>query len=63
MIAWKTQLRPGEIAALAAYVTTLHGTKPANPKEPQGELFQAPPAAVAAPSSPPAPEATKGAKD
>lgn len=37
MIAWKTQLRPGEIAALAAYVVTLHGTNPPNPKPPQGD--------------------------
>ena len=39
MIAWKTQLRPGEIAALAAFVTTLRGTNPPNAKEPQGELL------------------------
>ena len=47
MIAWRTQLRPGEIAALAAYVTTLHGTNPPNAKPPQGEPVAAPAAAKA----------------
>ena len=37
MIAWKTQLRPGEMLALAAYVGTLHGTNPPNAKPPQGD--------------------------
>lgn len=38
MISWKSQLRPGEIVALAAYVDSLRGTAPANPKPPQGDL-------------------------
>lgn len=64
MISWKLQLRPGEIAALSAYVTTLHGTNPPNPKEPQGELFKAPPAAQAPAPAPPSPaETTQGAKE
>ena len=41
MISWKTQLRPGEIAALTAYVVSIHGTSPANPKPPQGDLVPA----------------------
>jgi cytochrome c oxidase cbb3-type subunit 3 len=53
MIAWKTQLRPGEIAALAAYVTTLHGTNPPNPKPPQGDPAPAP-ADAALPEAAPA---------
>jgi glycerol kinase len=38
MIAWKAQLPAGQILALAAYVGTLHGSNPPNPKAPQGEL-------------------------
>jgi len=40
MIAWKTQLGAGQILALAAYVETLHGTNPPNPKAPQGDLVK-----------------------
>ena len=36
MIPWKDQLKPEEIDAMAAYVATLHGTNPPNPKPPQG---------------------------
>ena len=36
MIPWKDQLKPAEIDAMTAYVATLQGTKPANPKPPQG---------------------------
>ncbi len=38
MPAWGKQLQPDEINAVTVYVWTLHGTTPANPKEPQGEL-------------------------
>jgi cytochrome c oxidase cbb3-type subunit 3 len=37
MIAWKGQLRLDEIYAVAAYVRSLRGTKPASPKAPQGD--------------------------
>lgn len=37
MVPWKTQLSPDEIAAMAAYVGTLRGTNPPNPKPPEGE--------------------------
>jgi mono/diheme cytochrome c family protein/cbb3-type cytochrome oxidase cytochrome c subunit len=36
MISWKTQLRPEEIGQLVAFVTSLRGSNPANPKAPQG---------------------------
>ena len=39
MISWKTDLKPSEIAQVASYVLNLHGTNPADPKEPEGELW------------------------
>ncbi|AJR03448.1 cbb3-type cytochrome c oxidase N-terminal domain-containing protein [Siansivirga zeaxanthinifaciens] len=39
MIAWKQQLKPAQIAQVASYVLSLQGTTPANPKEPQGDLW------------------------
>ena len=39
MKSWKDDYSPGQIAQLASYVKSLHGTKPATPKEPQGELY------------------------
>jgi cytochrome c oxidase cbb3-type subunit 3 len=36
MIPCKDQLKPEELAAMAAYVLTLQGTKPANGKAPDG---------------------------
>ncbi|MFI0428113.1 cbb3-type cytochrome c oxidase N-terminal domain-containing protein [Mariniflexile sp. HMF6888] len=39
MIAWKTQLKPSQIAQVASYVLSLQGTTPANPKEPEGDLW------------------------
>lgn len=36
MVPWKEQLEPREINALAAYVASLRGTRPPNPKPPQG---------------------------
>ena len=40
MISWKAQLRASEIQKVASFILTLQGTKPANGKEPQGELYQ-----------------------
>lgn len=37
MIAWKGQLTPDQIDAVSAFVWTLHGTNPPNPKAPQGD--------------------------
>ncbi|MEM1134552.1 MAG: cbb3-type cytochrome c oxidase N-terminal domain-containing protein [Bacteroidota bacterium] len=39
MIPWKTQLSPSQMQSVASYLLTLVGTNPANPKEPQGELY------------------------
>ncbi len=39
MISWKTTFKPGEIAQVASYVISLHGTNPPDAKEPQGELW------------------------
>jgi len=38
MLAWERQLRPAELMAVSAYVGTLLGTNPPNPKDPQGDL-------------------------
>lgn len=37
MIAWGALLKPEELRFMAAYVSTLVGTNPANPKAPEGE--------------------------
>lgn len=42
MISWKTQLSPDEIVDVSAFVKSLRGTTPANPKEPQGEKYTGP---------------------
>ena len=39
MIAWKTQLKPLEMAQVSSYVLTLEGTTPANPKAPEGDVW------------------------
>jgi len=38
MLTWKTMLTPEDINAVVAYVWTLRGTTPANPKAPEGQL-------------------------
>ncbi|MDF1612243.1 MAG: cbb3-type cytochrome c oxidase N-terminal domain-containing protein [Stygiobacter sp.] len=40
MISWQSQLDPSKMRAVASYVITLHGTKPAAPKEPQGTIWK-----------------------
>ncbi len=40
MIPWEDQLSPLEMQQVSSYVMTLVGTTPANPKEPQGELYE-----------------------
>ena len=37
MVSWKNVLKPDEIQIMASYVLSLQGSKPANPKDPQGE--------------------------
>ncbi len=39
MIAWKTQLKPVEMAQVASYILSLKGTTPANPKAPEGDII------------------------
>ena len=38
MPAWGKMLKPDQLSAVVAYVSTLQGTTPAKPKEPQGTL-------------------------
>jgi cytochrome c oxidase cbb3-type subunit 3 len=40
MIAWKTMLKPSEIAQVASYVLQFQGTTPAEPKDPQGDIWE-----------------------
>ncbi|MDP4261480.1 MAG: cbb3-type cytochrome c oxidase N-terminal domain-containing protein [Bacteroidota bacterium] len=40
MKSWKDDLSAKQIAQVASYVKSLHGTNPANPKAPQGELYK-----------------------
>lgn len=42
MITWQTQLDPNKIQQVASYVISLHGTKPANPKAPEGLKWEEP---------------------
>lgn len=42
MVPWKQTLKPVEIAQVSSYIKTLAGTVPANPKAPEGELYQGP---------------------
>jgi cytochrome c oxidase cbb3-type subunit 3 len=40
MLSWRGILKDEEINAVTAYVWTLHGTNPPNPKKPEGELVK-----------------------
>lgn len=40
MISWKAQLSGPQMVELTAYVRSLQGTNPPNPKEPQGEKYE-----------------------
>lgn len=40
MISWKTDLKPSEMAQVSSYVMTLHGTNPADGKEPEGDIWK-----------------------
>ncbi len=42
MIPWKDQLNPAEMQKVSSYILSLQGTTPANPKEPQGDAYEAP---------------------
>ena len=39
MISWESQIAPMEMQQIASYIITLKGTKPANPKAPQGVIY------------------------
>ena len=39
MKSWKDDFSPKQMQALASFVRSLNGTKPAAPKEKQGELY------------------------
>lgn len=41
MPAWSMVLEPRELDELTAFVLSVHGTRPANPREPQGERMEA----------------------
>ena len=40
MIAWNKTLKADDIAKVASYVVSLQGTTPANPKAPEGEVWE-----------------------
>jgi cytochrome c oxidase cbb3-type subunit 3 len=40
MVPWEDQLSPAEIQSVSSYILTLVGTTPANPKYPQGEIYE-----------------------
>jgi len=40
MISWQTQLDPNKMQQVASYIISLHGTKPANPKAPEGTKWE-----------------------
>lgn len=40
MLSWKSQLNPKQIQEVASYVISLQGTKPLNPKPPQGTIWK-----------------------
>lgn len=51
MLAWKDQLGMTEIYQVGAYVRTLRGTTPANPRKPEGQPIVENPAASATPAA------------
>ena len=40
MIPWQDQLSPEQMQQVSSYILTMQGSTPANPKEPQGELYE-----------------------
>jgi cytochrome c oxidase cbb3-type subunit 3 len=39
MVAWKNTFKPSEMHEIASYVMTFQGTTPADPKEPEGDIW------------------------
>ncbi|MBL7922847.1 MAG: c-type cytochrome [Bacteroidia bacterium] len=58
MISWKSQLTPKQIQEVSSYIMSLHGSKPANGKEPQGDKW-----VEAGTSAPAATDSTTVVKD
>jgi cytochrome c oxidase cbb3-type subunit 3 len=46
MVAWKSTLKPSEIAQVSSYVISLRGTNPPDAKAPEGDLYADPNAAA-----------------
>ncbi|WP_194851137.1 cbb3-type cytochrome c oxidase N-terminal domain-containing protein [Nonlabens antarcticus] len=46
MVAWKSDMKPSEMAQVASYVLSLHGSNPADAKEAEGEIWLDPNAPV-----------------
>jgi cytochrome c oxidase cbb3-type subunit 3 len=46
MVAWKSELKPSEMAQVASYVMSLHGSNPEDAKEAEGEVWLDPDAPV-----------------
>lgn len=40
MVSWKNDFSPSELQQVASYVLSLQGTTPADPKEPEGEVWE-----------------------
>lgn len=40
MIAWKSTLKPEDIAKVSSYIISMKGTTPANPKKAEGEIWE-----------------------
>ena len=40
MISWQTQLNPNQMQEVASYILSLQGTTPANPKQPEGTIWE-----------------------
>jgi cytochrome c oxidase cbb3-type subunit 3 len=51
MVAWKSNLKPSEIAQVASYLLGMQGTTPANPKAPEGDIWIDPDAPAAEPAT------------
>ncbi len=46
MVSWKTNLKPSEMAQVASYVLSMHGSNPADAKAPEGERWMDPTAPI-----------------
>ena len=46
MVAWKSDLKPSEMAQVASYVLSLHGSNPPEAKEPEGDIWLDPDAPI-----------------